>query len=149
MVRDSYAIAKYLDSKFPERKVIGDECEKWLEYIRKNVVMAVWPMTGPMVPTILDERDEKFFRETRKLPERQETHEKVVEAMKPMTDEIKKNGVIYGKQIHYADLVLASILLWVLRAKEEDFNKIMSLAGIDSWWDDMSQYLLEPNRTRL
>jgi glutathione S-transferase len=148
VVRDSYAIAKYLDQQFPERPVLGEECEKWAEYIRKNLVLAVWPMTGPMVPTILDERDRKFFEVTRKLPERQETHEKVAEAMKPMIEGIKKGGYVYGGTVHYADFLLGSILIWILRTKESDFVKVMNLAGIEKWWEDISQYM-ESSRPRL
>src|SRR5271169_6244969 len=54
VIRGSFDIAKFLDSKFPERPVVGAECEKWQEYLRKNLVLAVWPMTGPLVPGILD-----------------------------------------------------------------------------------------------
>jgi len=41
---------------------------------------AVWPMTGPGVPGILDERNAEFFR-TKKVPEREEAHARVVEAV--------------------------------------------------------------------
>ena len=110
VIRGSMEIAKYLDTAFPDRRVMGDECEKWQQYISKNVSLAVWPMTGPFVPTILDDRDAKFFRETRKVPERVENHAKVVEAMSPLIEGIKQGGFVYGGELHYADLVLGAIL---------------------------------------
>jgi glutathione S-transferase len=141
IVRESFDIAKFLETNFPERRVIGEECEKWVEYITQHVVPAVRPMTSPLIPAILDERDAKFFRETRKVPERKENHDLVVQAMQPLIRGIQEGGYIYGKQIHYADLVLASILVWILRAKEEDFRRVVNLAGIEKWWKDISQYL--------
>jgi hypothetical protein len=105
-------------------------------------------MTGPMIPTILDERDRTIFKETRKPPEREETHEKVVEAMKPMIEGIRSGGFVYGATLHYPDFLLASILIWMLRTKEEDFLKVVRLAGIQQWWDDISQYM-ESSRPRL
>jgi glutathione S-transferase len=141
VVRGSFDIAKFLETKFPERRVIGEECEKWVEYITYNVVRAVVPMTVPLVPAILDERDAKFFRDTRKVPERKENHDLVVQAMQPLIKGIQEGGYIYGKRIHYADLVLASILVWILRTKEEDFKRIITAAGIEKWWEDMAQYL--------
>ena len=56
VVRGSFNIAK-----FPERQIVGEDCEKWQGYVRKTLVPAVWPMTGSGVPGILDERDEQFF----------------------------------------------------------------------------------------
>lgn len=141
MVRGSFDIAKFLDSRFLERPIVGPECEKWQEYIRKNLVLAVWPMTGPLVPGILEQRDQEFFRRTRTLPEREENHAKVVEAMWPMVRGIKEGGYIYGKEIHYADLVLGSILVWMLRTREEDFEKVVKAADVQDWWKDISQYL--------
>jgi len=63
-----------------------------------------------MVPGILDDGDREFFYRTRNVPERQETQQAVVEAMKPVIQGIKEGGYVYGSKIHYADLVLASIL---------------------------------------
>jgi glutathione S-transferase len=148
VVRGTVEIAKYLDAHFPEKPVFGEECEKWGTYMRKSILLVVWPMVGPMVPSILDDRDRQFFESTRQLPERTERHEALVEAMKPMTDGIKQTGYVYGGQIHYADFLLASILVWMLRTNEEDFEKVVDLAGIEDWWQDMSQYL-ESTRPRL
>lgn len=141
VIRGSMDIAKYLDSAFQEHRLMGDECEKWQQYISKNVSIAVWPMTGPMVPTILDERDAKFFGETRKVPERVENHAKVVEAMSPLIESIKQGGYIYGERMHYADFILGAIFVWILRAKEEDFQNIMKSAGIEEWWEKIAHYL--------
>jgi glutathione S-transferase len=141
VIRGSLDIARYLDSAFPERRLMGEECEKWQQYISKNVLLAVWPMTGSMVPTILDERDAKFFRDTRKVPERIENHAKVVEAMSLLIEGIKRSGYIYGGRIHYADFVLGSIFVWILRTKEEDFQKIMKAAGIEEWWQKIAVHM--------
>jgi glutathione S-transferase len=141
VVRGSFDIAKFLESKFPERKIIGDECEHWVEYVTQTVVPAVRPMTTPLIPAILDGRDSKFFTETRNVPERQENHEVVVEAMQPMVKGIRNGGFIYGKEIHYADLVLGAILVWILRANEEDLKRIVTSTGIQRWWEDVAHYL--------
>ena len=37
VVRGSLDIAKFLDSKFPERPIVGDDCEKRREYCEKDV----------------------------------------------------------------------------------------------------------------
>jgi glutathione S-transferase len=141
VVRGSFDIAKFLDSKFRERPIVGIECEKSQEYVRKTLVPAIWQMTGPMVPAILDQRDQEFFRRTRILPEREDNHVKVVEAIWPMIRGIKEGGYIYGNEIHYADLVLGSILIWMLRTKAEDFEKVVKAADIQDWWKDISQYM--------
>jgi len=65
----------------------------------------------------------------------------VVEAMWPMVRGIKEGGYIYGNEIHYADFVLGSILIWILRTKEEDFQKVVKAADIQDWWKDISQYM--------
>lgn len=140
VVRGSFDIAKYLDNKFKDRPVVGEECSKWEEYIRKHVFLAVWPMTGPMVPTILNDKDREFFYRTRNVPQRQEAHAKVVETIWPLAQGIKETGCVYGGQIHYTDFMLASVLMWILRTKEDDFEKVMKALDIDGWWKEMSQY---------
>jgi hypothetical protein len=41
----------------------------------------VWKLTGPIIPGILDEKDSKFFKETRNVPEREEIWELTMELM--------------------------------------------------------------------
>ena len=31
--------------------------------------------------------------------------------------------------------------MWILRAKEDDFQKIMKTAGIEEWWEKIAMYL--------
>lgn len=54
----------------------------------------------------------------------------MVEALWPMVRGIKEDGYTYGKKIHYADLVLGAIMVWVLRTREEDFEEIIESADI-------------------
>ena len=102
---------------------------------------AVWPMTGPGVPGILDERNAEFFRRTRKVPEQEEAYARVVEAMWPLVRGIEEDGYIYGKEIHYADFNFAAIMVWIQWAKEEDFEKTIKSTDIQDSWKDVSQYL--------
>lgn len=55
---------------------------------------------------------------------------------------IKEGDYIYGNEIQYADFVLGSILIWMLRAREEDFEKVVKAADVQDWWKDISQYML-------
>jgi hypothetical protein len=96
-------------------------------------------MTGAMVPTILNDKDREFFYRTRNVPQRQEAHAKIVEMIWPLVQGIKETGCVYGGQIHYTDFMLASVLMWILRTKEDDFKKVMKALDIDDWWK-VSQY---------
>ena len=94
-----------------------------------------------MVPEILNARDEEFFRKTRAVPEREENHAKIVEALMPIVCGIKDGGYVYGKEIQYADFIVGSIMVWILQTKEEDFEKIIKWADIQDWRKDISRYM--------
>ena len=44
VVRGSFDIAKFLDFMFPERRIVGEECDKWVAYMGKSLVRAIWPL---------------------------------------------------------------------------------------------------------
>src|SRR5271163_4263832 len=60
VIRGSYDIAIFLEQKFPEPPLLGDECEKWVQYLMSaKVLREVRDLTVPIIPDILDERDAK------------------------------------------------------------------------------------------
>src|ERR1700738_3783528 len=140
VVRGGMDIVKFLESNFPEPRILGEECEEWQTYINSNVAREVLNLSSSVLPDSLDDRDRKFYFNTRKVAPREECHEKIVAEMAPLLKGIKEGGYIYGKEIHYADFILAGVLMWVQRAKQEDFDIILEMAGIQTWWNTMSKY---------
>jgi glutathione S-transferase len=95
-IKESWEIAKFLEHKFPEPKLLGEECEHWNEVIRTKLFRSVWPLVGPNVPGFLDEKDRQFFLSTRAIPERKEDFDGILEAMAPIVKGIKEGGMCMG-----------------------------------------------------
>lgn len=53
----------------------------------------------------------------------------------------------YGKETHYVDFVLGSILIRMLRTNDEEFEKVVKAADIQDWWKNICQYMQKTTGT--
>ena len=127
VVRDSWKIAEYLESRYPEKPLFGGAIGHGVTHAFNVWVdrVLVLPMLALIVADVherVDPGDEHYFRESMEkvlkmtLEEarrgRAEAMSKLNRALDPMQALLKRQAWIAGAQPAYADYILFSIFQW-------------------------------------
>ncbi|THV00668.1 hypothetical protein K435DRAFT_932438 [Dendrothele bispora CBS 962.96] len=152
---DSFAIAKYLDEKYPDKPTLVPRGTEALQKAYIDAMMskfdALWQFMFPKTTWILNEKSEEPFRRTRK-----QKFEKTMEEMYPQGEKRKEEwkrleeglGQIdkwYGKEdilvmggedkVCFADFAFAGFVIWIriLFGKESEEWKDVSGWQNERW----------------
>ncbi|HEU4351244.1 MAG TPA: glutathione S-transferase N-terminal domain-containing protein [Burkholderiales bacterium] len=128
VVRDSWKIAEYLESRYADAPpLFGGEIGRGVSaafntWVDRAVVPAMLPVIAADVHERIDPEDESYFRQTMEkvlkstLEESRARREAAVlnlgRVLAPMQEACKRQAFISGKDAAYADYVLFSVFQW-------------------------------------
>jgi glutathione S-transferase len=128
VVRDSWAIAEHLESRYPDRPALfGGDVGRGLSqtfnvWVDRAVVPAMLPLVVVDIYERIDPADEAYFRqmmekilkgtleETRAM--REQSLRRLGAVLAPMQAALKRQAYVCGAQPAYADYVLFSVFQW-------------------------------------
>lgn len=134
VIADSFHIAEYLDATYPETLRLFPPGTKALQtaFITAflSTLRSVVPFVGPKTPRILNSTSRAYYVETRfgsrkvEVPEGEERDkqwEKVKSEFGVLDGWMQKEGpFIMGRDVTFADIVIASYLIWMRTVLGED-----------------------------
>ena len=127
VVRDSWKIAEYLESRYPEKPLFGGEIARGVTHafnmwVDRALVPAMLVAIVADIHERIDPADEVYFRESMekllKKPleqarlERDEALKRVGRAVEPMQATLKRQPFVAGATPAYADYILFSVFQW-------------------------------------
>ncbi len=138
VVRDSWAIAEYLEDAYPRASLFGGEIGRGVTHAFNTWVdRALMPAMMPVVVCDLHQRvdpgDDAYFRSRFEgflrstLEQARENEPKALErlqrALEPMQAHLKKQAFVCGTAPAYADYILFSVVQWArIASPRELFN---------------------------
>jgi glutathione S-transferase len=127
VVRDSWKIAEYLETKYPDRPLFGGAIGRGVTHafnawVDRAVLPALLPVLVSDIHERVDARDEAYFRESmervlkRTLEEaragRDEALRRLGRVLEPMQAALKRMPYVCGEQPAYGDYILFSPFQW-------------------------------------
>jgi glutathione S-transferase len=128
VVRDSWKIAEYLESRYPEKPAlfggtIGQGVTQAFNvWVDRALVLPMLALIAADVHERVDPADEHYFRESMEKilkmtleearQKRAETMSKLTRTLDPMQALLKRQPWISGAQPAYADYILFSLFQW-------------------------------------
>jgi glutathione S-transferase len=127
VVRDSWKIAEYLESRYPQRTLFGGEIGRGVTHafntwVDRALVGLMMQVVAPDIHERVDPADEQYFRAmvegvTKKSLEelragQDEALKRLGRGLEPMQALLKRQPYVCGEESAYADYVLFSIFQW-------------------------------------
>jgi glutathione S-transferase len=127
VVRDSWKIAEYLETKYPQRPLFGGEIGRGVTHafntwVDRALIAPMMQVVAPDIHERVDPADEQYFRAmaegvTRKKLEelrtgRDEALQRLGRALEPMQTLLKRQAHVCGEAPAYGDYILFSIFQW-------------------------------------
>ena len=135
IVRDSFAIAEYLEETYPDRPALfgGDGGRRLSRFVESWVTGTLHPQIVGLVVAdihaILSEADKTYFRQSREgwfkgvtLEEKQAGREEHLPAFQasldPLRAHLKRAAFMGGEAPLFADFILAGTLTWPMKVSD-------------------------------
>ena len=127
VVRDSWKIAEYLETKYPDRPLFGGEIGRGVTHafntwVDRALVVPMMQVVAPDIHERVDPADEQYFRSMaegvakKKLEDlragRDEALQRLGRALEPMQTLLKRQAYVCGEAPAYGDYILFSIFQW-------------------------------------
>jgi len=127
VVRDSWKIAEYLETKYPNRPLFGGEIGRGVTHafntwVDRALVAPMMQVVAPDIHERVDPADEQYFRSMaegvakKKLEDlragRDEALQRLGRALEPMQTLLKRQAYVCGEAPAYGDYILFSIFQW-------------------------------------
>ena len=127
VVRDSWKIAEYLETKYPEKTLFGGDIGRGVTHafntwVDRALVAPMMQVVAPDIHERVDAADEQYFRSMaegvakKKLEDlragRDEALQRLGRALDPMQTLLKRQAYVCGELPAYGDYILFSIFQW-------------------------------------
>ena len=127
VVRDSWKIAEYLETRYPERTLFGGDIGRGVTHafntwVDRGLVGPMMQVVAPDIHERVDPADEQYFRAMaegvakKKLEDlragRDEALQRLGRALEPMQTLLKRQAYVCGELPAYGDYILFSIFQW-------------------------------------
>jgi glutathione S-transferase len=127
VVRDSWKIAEYLETKYPDRPLFGGDIGRGVTHafntwVDRALVAPMMQVVAPDIHERVDPADEQYFRTMaegvakKKLEDlragRDEALQRLGRAIDPMQTLLKRQAYVCGELPAYGDYILFSIFQW-------------------------------------
>jgi glutathione S-transferase len=127
VVRDSWKIAEYLETRYPEKPLFGGEIGRGVTHafntwVDRALVAPMMQVVAPDIHERVDPADEQYFRTMaegvakKKLEDlragRDEALQRLGRALDPMQTLLKRQAYVCGELPAYGDYILFSIFQW-------------------------------------
>jgi glutathione S-transferase len=127
VVRDSWKIAEYLETKYSEKTLFGGDIGRGVTHafntwVDRALIAPMMQVVAPDIHERVDPADEQYFRTMaegvakKKLEElragRDESLQRLGRALDPMQTLLKRQAYVCGELPAYGDYILFSIFQW-------------------------------------
>lgn len=145
VIADSGLIAEYLDATYPNTPKLFPPGTKALQHAflaaHRPTLSALWQITMPATPTILNPPSQVYFRNTKFGPnlkneilsgkQREEQFVKLKEGFGVVNELLQKEEgpFIMGETVTFVDLVIASYIMWIRKLWGEDSAEWTEVKG--------------------
>ncbi|KAG2178861.1 hypothetical protein INT43_001707 [Umbelopsis isabellina] len=158
VIRDSAAIARYIEDQHPEPTVFrgGDTVHFFFDnWALKNLADPIYHIILLKMYSELDDEAQAYFRESREkwfkmtleeyAGDREQHIKTVNDQLTLVAKTLNKNDYMMGDQVGYADIALASVLIMLEKVEPDVLNDCILIhegnESIASWWKRMQQYV--------
>jgi glutathione S-transferase len=154
VVQDSFEISKYLDKELPSPSLHHNQenVHRFFgRYFEGEVVVPLRKLVLLKVFEELDEKNQKYFRESREkrmgcpleefTGDPEEHIVKLIELFKPIEGMLKENAWISGSQIGWSDVLVAGWLSFLEAFQPKRLQQVLGeYPNASEWWKNMEQY---------
>jgi glutathione S-transferase len=153
-IQESYEIAKYLDRQFPEPSLLHSQegVHRYLTaHIETEIAPLISKMVGLKVYGNLDEENKNYYRSSREARykdtlenfagDQEDNFHEFVQKFQLIERMLGQFAWISGSELGWADIVTASLLIFLESFQPERHNQLLSIyPNAANWQKKMNQY---------